>query len=508
MEFRNYQRRKYESWMKINIRIGLLSTIYLSAFLVAATVVSDFSRAQTNGITKTSAAAIKTGEWIGHIVVDKISAENCSIEFENIKAHFSNRQMVVSFRNNKTDIKLNLSLDKKNAFSIWHELSLQLFDLVKTYEREFKFSGEVKGNILTGSFFAEVTRAGDTCGGDMYFVKKGTLEAKAFLTNRDVRVVRLEHRLEMIEKNPSPGNDAETAEKTARLAEVEKEQKLEAARLENLKAEAERKIKELAALQNQPAQGKNLQKAPESIINFGTYHALIVGISKYQYLPKLRTAVADANAMSKLLRESYGFKITKLIDPSRADILDALDEMRSKLKFKDNLLIYYAGHGWLDKQADEGYWLPVNAKPDRRSRWMSNGTLTAALRAIKAKHIMVVADSCYSGRLVRDANIKTENSGEAEYLQKMSCKKARVVLTSGGLEPVEDGNGSTHSPFATALLAALEENKSVIDGTSLFNVIRRPVMVNANQTPQYSDLRRAGHDGGDFLFIKKSWNGN
>jgi uncharacterized caspase-like protein len=292
------------------------------------------------------------------------------------------------------------------------------------------------------------------------------------------------------------------------LAEVEKEQKLEAARLENLKAEAERKIKELAALQNQPAQGKNLQKAPESIINFGTYHALIVGISKYQYLPKLRTAVADANAMSKLLRESYGFKITKLIDPSRADILDILDEMRSKFKFKDNLLIYYAGHGWLDKQADEGYWLPVNAKPDRRSRWMSNGTLTAALRAIKAKHIMVVADSCYSGRLVRDANIKTENSGEAEYLQKMSRKKARVVLTSGGLEPVEDGNGSTHSPFATALLAALEENKSVIDGTSLFNVIRRPVMVNANQTPQYSDLRRAGHDGGDFLFIKKSWNGN
>ncbi len=90
----------------------------------------------------------------------------------------------------------------------------------------------------------------------------------------------------------------------------------------------------------------------------------------------------------------------------------------------------------------------------------------------------------------------------------MSRKKARVVLTSGGLEPVEDGNGSTHSPFATALLAALEENKSVIDGTSLFNVIRRPVMVNANQTPQYSDLRRAGHDGGDFLFIKKSWNGN
>jgi hypothetical protein len=36
----------------------------------------------------------------------------------------------------------------------------------------------------------------------------------------------------------------------------------------------------------------------------------------------------------------------------------------------------------------------------------------------------------------------------------------------------------------------------------LFNSIRRPVMVNADQTPQYSDVRRAGHDGGDFLFVR------
>ena len=28
-------------------------------------------------------------------------------------------------------------------------------------------------------------------------------------------------------------------------------------------------------------------------------------------------------------------------------------------------------------------------------------------------------------------------------------------------------------------------------------------MVNANQTPQYSDVRNAGHDGGDFLFVRK-----
>ena len=28
-------------------------------------------------------------------------------------------------------------------------------------------------------------------------------------------------------------------------------------------------------------------------------------------------------------------------------------------------------------------------------------------------------------------------------------------------------------------------------------------MVSAEQTPQYSDVRNAGHDGGDFLFLRK-----
>ena len=89
------------------------------------------------------------------------------------------------------------------------------------------------------------------------------------------------------------------------------------------------------------------------------------------------------------------------------------------------------------------------------------------------------------------------------YYAKLTRKRARVVITSGGLEPVDDSDGSGHSPFATAFLNALRENDGVLDGANLFNAIRRPVMVNANQTPQYSDVSRAGHDGGDFLFVRR-----
>jgi hypothetical protein len=49
----------------------------------------------------------------------------------------------------------------------------------------------------------------------------------------------------------------------------------------------------------------------------------------------------------------------------------------------------------------------------------------------------------------------------------------------------------------------LGENRSVIDGTTLFSDIRRPVALAADQTPEFSDIRRAGHDGGDFLFVRR-----
>ncbi len=72
-----------------------------------------------------------------------------------------------------------------------------------------------------------------------------------------------------------------------------------------------------------------------------------------------------------------------------------------------------------------------------------------------------------------------------------------------GLEPVDDGSGR-HSVFASNFLAVLEDNTAVLDGTELFSRIKRPVMLNADQTPVYADIRKAGHEqGGDFLFVRK-----
>jgi formylglycine-generating enzyme required for sulfatase activity len=237
---------------------------------------------------------------------------------------------------------------------------------------------------------------------------------------------------------------------------------------------------------------------------FGDYHGLVIGNDDYQHVHKLKTAVADARAVAKLLRESYGFRVTILENGTRRQIVSALNRCRKTLKATDNLLVYYAGHGYLDGEASEGYWLPVDASDDDDSQWISNATITTRLKTIRAKHVMVVSDSCYSGSLTRGISVRLR--GETDFAV-AAAKRARVVLTSGGLEPVEDSGGGRHSIFAKGFLDVLSGNTGILEGSRLFERVKPKVRLGSDQEPQYGSIRRCGHEeGGEFLFVRKGTN--
>jgi len=233
----------------------------------------------------------------------------------------------------------------------------------------------------------------------------------------------------------------------------------------------------------------------------GRYYAVVIGNNNYQYLPRLKTAKNDAQTVARILNKEYGFNVKILLDAKRADILVAISKLRETLTRMDNLLIYYAGHGWLDKEGDEGYWLPVDATKDNEINWISNSSITTQIKAMEANHVLIVADSCYSGKLGRSIHIQKR---APDYYSRIAKKRARSVIASGGLEPVIDSGGKgNHSVFASAFIEALQGNNHIMDTSELFNIIRRPIVLNADQTPEYADIRKAGHDGGEFLFIRK-----
>ncbi len=235
-------------------------------------------------------------------------------------------------------------------------------------------------------------------------------------------------------------------------------------------------------------------------IDFGRYHALVIGNNGYRHLPRLSTAAKDARSVAGLLEHDYGYAVELLLDAGRKEIIDALSRYRARLTKGDNFLLYYAGHGWLDRETGRGYWLPIDAERQSPANWISTGDISDTLKAMPAKHVMVVADSCYSGTLTRAVKIGALSKN---YLQRLAGMRTRVVLSSGGLEPVLDTGGGEHSVFAEAFLRVLKENSAVLEGTRLFDRLREAVVRNAPQTPEYSDILYAGHEGGDFLFVRR-----
>ena len=233
-------------------------------------------------------------------------------------------------------------------------------------------------------------------------------------------------------------------------------------------------------------------------LDYGNYHALVIGNQDYRYLEDLRTTRYDAQAVARLLRTDYGFEVTQINDATRDDTLIALEKLQKTVGPKDNLLIYYAGHGWLDEDVDEGFWLPVDAKEDSKIDWIPNSDIIRSVGGMQAKHVMVVADSCFSGTLLRAVNIHKRTPN---YLSRVVKQKARVAMTSGGNEPVTDVGGGRHSAFASAFLHLLEQNTGVLDGQTMFATLKRRVMINTKQTPRYGDMK--GHEDGEFLFVRQ-----
>ena len=248
-------------------------------------------------------------------------------------------------------------------------------------------------------------------------------------------------------------------------------------------------------------------------IQFGKFYALIIGNNDYKAYPDLQTPVTDAKSLEVLLRERYGFKTKILLNANRHAIMSALNELNQKLTEQDNLLIYYAGHGEIDQKSQSAYWLPVDSEAGNTANWISSQSITEFLSIMPAKHIMVVADSCYSGALTGSAVARLPEGMDAakreRWLKAMNSRKARTVLTSGGVKPVMDQGGGSHSVFANAFLKVLRGNKRVIEDYDIFRDVANQVRVSASkagfeQTPQYAPLQHAGHEGSPFFFVPEA----
>lgn len=250
--------------------------------------------------------------------------------------------------------------------------------------------------------------------------------------------------------------------------------------------------------------------------NFGSYHALVVGLERYEHWDNLASPHEDAREIASLLSENYGFSTTVILDASAQDILSTLNDLREEIGKNDNVLIYFAGHGQLRKavaeESQHGYWLPVNAQRDRTTFWLPNSQINEQLALLPARSVLVVADSCYAGAMSTDpASMLLGDSGElSDRLIELGLeRRARYILSSGGLHPVLDQGEGEHSLFANAMIDVLKSGDGILREQDLFRrvsdrVAERAERLGFEQRPELRPIRAAGHNpGGSFFFVRR-----
>jgi hypothetical protein len=251
----------------------------------------------------------------------------------------------------------------------------------------------------------------------------------------------------------------------------------------------------------------------------GQRYALLIGIQKYDKWSTLETPLADVREVGRVLRERYGFATTLasfgslvLENPTRVGIGSAFQALRRALGPNDQLLVYYAGHGKAEgsKERRRGYWIPRDADTDNRATWYSGQDLLneIGINEMKARHVLVVSDSCFSGDLTRDAPSRPAEVSDEErrrLLAERSSRASRVLITSGFDEPVLDKGGQGHSVFARAFIDGLQHitDESFLSYDLFSRYIYAQVGGKSTQQPHHVFLLDSGHDGGDIPFVRR-----
>ena len=244
-----------------------------------------------------------------------------------------------------------------------------------------------------------------------------------------------------------------------------------------------------------------------------TFHALVIGINKYKSFSDgsgwepLLTGRPDAQAVSQLLEQEYGFEVQTLVDEdaTRSNIMKAFDKI-VHLTLDDAILVYFSGHGYYDKDFGEGFWIPQDARREDDGRspteeWLWNSTLTKIVGASQARHVLVVVDSCYAGSLFRGTEHIVDRH-RFHWYRRANTRPSRYLLTSGANEPVPDG--VRHSVFAQKLLNYLKySEQDIFSASDIGKTLRMEVSPLTGTMVQMGPMQVSSHAGGEFVFMRK-----
>lgn len=225
--------------------------------------------------------------------------------------------------------------------------------------------------------------------------------------------------------------------------------------------------------------------------------ALVVGISKYQYSPRLENPGNDAADLSAALQE-VGFDVVTSLDDNLGDLLNTLDEFYARAEGAEAAAFFFAGHGI---QFDGvNYLIPRDAQLRSASRLKQE---TVALQDVistienRARMTLVFLDACrdnpLADELQRSARGRDRSAAVPRGLAPMAIRNPDTLLVFAAApgRTASDGAGR-NSPFTTALMNNISEPGIEIE--LMMKRVTREVVQTTNGTQIPERLSRLTSD--------------
>jgi uncharacterized caspase-like protein len=208
--------------------------------------------------------------------------------------------------------------------------------------------------------------------------------------------------------------------------------------------------------------------------------ALVIGMSKYQHVPRLINPARDADAVTQLFKSS-GFDVVESErDLGIADLRRVVREFSETTREADIAVVYYAGHGI--EVDGTNYLIPADAKLvsdfDIEDETISLDRVLKALDSAKRLKL-VILDACrdnpFSTAMKRSVASRSIGRGLGKIEPTMSDTLIAFAAKAGAV--ASDGDGQ-NSPFATALIKYIAEPG--LDLRLAFGRVRDDVLKNTS----------------------------
>jgi tetratricopeptide (TPR) repeat protein len=238
-------------------------------------------------------------------------------------------------------------------------------------------------------------------------------------------------------------------------------------------------------------------------------HALVVGVSEYTGgWSNLSGVKEDTEKVGEELRR-HGFTVDFVLNPTRVEFDRAMRRFVSRYGHTEasRLLVYYAGHGYINRQnygGSMGYLVPSDApRPERdmagfKEAAVSMSEVEVYAREIESRHALFLFDSCFSGAL-----FETRGEPPASITNLVSLP-VRQFITAGTAEQTVPDRSVFRMQFVDGLEGAADANGDhYVTGSELGIFLQNTVTDYSRgaQAPRWGKINDPLLDKGDFVFV-------